>query len=169
MKILSKQLALICISLIGFFSLCLPSCESITQQAQSRTLANQSLEGDWHYDSSRTTIYDAQARLLSTFKDPIPLGAFLTVGPTQWRYTGSLREEHAYTRHHDTLVITRLGDQHLVDSHHISLEGIGKVIGHPDQFIITSLTARQLVMRDSTHTSDGSRVSYLYHSRSWSK
>jgi hypothetical protein len=168
MKILSKQLALVRISLVGFSSLCLPSCESTNQQPQSRTLVNQPLEGDWHYDSSRTAIYDAQARLISTFKNPIPLGAFLTVGPTQWRYTGSLREEHAYTRHRDTLVITRLGDQHLVDSHYISPEGIGKAIGHPDQFIITSLTARQLVMRDSTRTSDGSRVSYLYHSRSWS-
>jgi hypothetical protein len=165
MKILSKQCTWAYASLVSFSLLCLPSCESVNQRPQSSTLANQPLEGRWHYDSSRTAIYDTQARLVSNFKGPIRPGALLTVGPAQWRYTGSLREEHTYTRHSDTLIIARLGDQHMVDSHYISPDGVGKVIGNPDQFIITRLTAQQLVVRDSTHTSDGIRVSYLYHSR----
>jgi hypothetical protein len=123
------------------------------------------LEGRWHYDSSRTTIYDAQSRLSSTFKDSIRPGVFLTIGAAQWRYTGSLREEHTYTRQGDTLSVCRVGDQHLVDLHYISPDGIGKVIGRPHQLVITSLTAHQLVIRDSTYAADGISVSHLYYSR----
>jgi hypothetical protein len=154
--------ALVIVSLLPLSWLVFTSCESPAQQNGPLPTG---LEGRWHYDSSRTTLYDAQSRLSSTFKDAIRPGALLTIGSGQWRYTGSLREEHAYTRQGDTLSVCRVGDQHLVDLHYISPDGIGKVIGHPHQIVITNLTAHQLVVRDSTRASDGIRVSHLYHSR----
>jgi hypothetical protein len=84
------------------------------------------LEGRWHYDSSRTTLYDAQSQLSSTFKDSIRPGTLLTIGPVQWRYTGILREDHAYTRQGDTLSVCRVGTNSWLISVTLAQTGFAK-------------------------------------------
>jgi len=125
-----------------------------------------SLVGNWTCDSTSLCDYSPRHEVLSRWSGPFPAPLLLTVGPTQWHYSGYSREEHAYTRRGDTLFINRLGDTHLVDLHYIRPEQVGKVIGHPDTLFIELLTAQQLILRDSTHAPDGfSRVGVTYHSR----
>jgi hypothetical protein len=98
--------------------------------------------------------------------DPVQ-GAYLLVGPTSWRYTGSVREINDYSLLGDTLVLHRLVDSSLVHGQHARPDQLGQEIGPPDTMVIATLTAHRLVVQDSVIDPDGTliRVWRFYYSR----
>ena len=91
----------------------------------------------------------------------------LTIGASQWRYSGSIREEHSYTRRGGTLIVRRLVDSAVIRAQYAKWEDMGKLTPYADTLLITTLTPRRLVTKDSTQEPDGSiyRVWHGYYSR----
>ncbi|QIL78360.1 hypothetical protein [Hymenobacter sp. HDW8] len=151
---------------ISLGAILLSYCEPVDHPITLGAAQSLPLAGRWRYDSSRTTLADAAQRVENTFLDPIPPKAVLLIDSAQWRYAGSMREEHVYTRHGDTLLVSRVGDRHLVDQHYIHPDKVGKVIFGPDTLLITTLTPHRLIVEQRSRYSDGStRTNWLYHSR----
>ncbi|WP_125916484.1 hypothetical protein [Hymenobacter coccineus] len=153
-------------SLVIFFLL-LASCEHSTHPTEVVEPLSTTLIGRWRYDSTGAAFYNSRREFSNKFMAPLPANALLTIGPTRWNYSGSLHEEHSYTRQGNNLLVYRIGDSHLADLKYIHQEEIGKVIGNPSELTITTLSAHQLVVRDSTMDSDRSliRVWRSYYSR----
>ena len=134
--------------------------------AGAQSLALDSLVGRWQYDSAGACIYNAQGQLLNCFMDALPPGAVLTVGAERWTYSGSVREEHSYSRAGRTLQIRRLVDSAVVRMQYASQQDLGHVFGRPQTTVIAQLTPQRLVMVDSTTDADGSITAWrYYHSR----
>jgi hypothetical protein len=141
------------------------SCEPVSTSSQPIKPLSTALEGHWRYDSGWFAIYNWRHQLLN--KSINSTGPSLTIGATSWQPLDVTPAQYTYTRTADTLLISRLGDQHLVDMHYIRPEEIGKVIYGPTKSQLLLLTAHQLVIQDSTVDPDGSliRVGRSYYSR----
>lgn len=98
--------------------------------------------------------------------DPLPAGTYLTIQAGQWTYSGSVRENHVYRQHGNTLIVQRLVDSAVVRVKQAQWQDYGTIMGHPQALDLTVLTADQLVVRDSTMDPDGSliRVRRYYYS-----
>jgi hypothetical protein len=124
------------------------------------------LVGRWHYDSVRSWSYNRQGQREGPSTQIMRPGAVLTIGPTSWLYTGSVREVHDYQRHGNQLVVRRLVDSAIVRVHLAGWQDLGRVTGPLNTLFITTLTAKQLVVRDSAKAFDGFiGVSRYYYSR----
>jgi hypothetical protein len=145
----------------------LVGCEPHEPAANGPASLSTDLMGLWQYDSAGAAFYDSQGRYLNRFMDPLTPGAWLTIGPQRWTYSGSVREEHTYSRSGNTLWVRRMVDTALVRGGHARPEDLGHAIGFPNILLITVLTHRRLVLCDSTTDSDGSltRVWRYYYSR----
>ncbi|SHJ52817.1 hypothetical protein SAMN02745146_3358 [Hymenobacter daecheongensis DSM 21074] len=145
----------------------LVGCEPHEPTANSPASVSTDLVGRWHYDSAGAAFYDSQGRYLSRFMNPLPPGAWLTIGSQRWTYSGSVREEHTYSRSGNTLWVRRVVDTALVRGGHARPEDLGNADGVPNTKLITILTRHRLVLCDSTTDPDGSltRVWRFYFSR----
>jgi hypothetical protein len=143
------------------------SCESVSHPAQVPVPLSAVVEGHWRCDSGWFAIYNSRQKLLNKSIDSTGSAPSLTIDAVSWHYLDRIPSEYTYTRSGDTLLVSRRGDQHLVDLHYIRPEEIGKVIGKPTRLQILSLTLHQLTVQDSTIDPDGSliRVGRIYYSR----
>jgi hypothetical protein len=124
------------------------------------------IAGRWRYDSVRSWSYNRQGQREGPSTQIMRPGAVLTIGPASWRYTGSIREDHAYQGYGSRLVVRRLVDSAVVRAHQAGWQDLGQVFGHPTTFFITTLTAKQFVVCDSAKAFDGFiEVSRYYYSR----
>jgi len=154
------------IAFSSLWGLLLTACEPVEHPTTLLPSRARPILGHWRYDSARTVLYSADQVVEGAFVNAMPAKALLLITPTQWRYAGSLQEEHVYTRQGDTLIVCRVGDTHLVDQHYISPAGVGKIIGNPDTLLITSLTPHRFIVEQRMKEPGGStRICYLYHSR----
>jgi hypothetical protein len=141
---------------------CTPADRSADQQGPLTA----TIVGRWHYDSVRSWSYYRQGQREDPFTQIMRPGAVLTIGPTSWRYTGSVREDHAYQSRGSRLIVRRLVDSAVVRAHQAGWQDFGQAVGHPTTFFITTLTANRFVICDSEKVSDGFiQVSRYYHSR----
>jgi hypothetical protein len=141
-------------------------CNPADQSADLQGPLSATIVGRWHYDSVRSWSYNRQGQREGPSTQLMRPGAVLTIGPTSWRYTGSVREDHTYQAHDSRLVVRRLVDSAVVRAHQAGWQDLGRVFGHPTIFFITTLTAKQFVVCDSAKAFDGFiHVSRYYHSR----
>jgi hypothetical protein len=147
------------------FGLLGAGCEPVSTATQAVSPLSEALEGQWRYKAGYNAFYNWRHQLLNKSTDST--GSNLLIGATNWQPLDGFPAQHTYTRSGDTLLISRRGDQHLVDLHYIRPEEIGKIIGWPTKLRILSLTAHQLVVQDSTIDPDGSliRVGRSYYAR----
>jgi hypothetical protein len=142
-------------------------CEPHEHVANGSVPESTGLVGRWHYDSAGAAFYDRRGHFSHRFMDPPSSDAWLTIGRERWTYSGSVREEHVYSRRGNTVWVRRLVDSALVRGGHARLEDLGQVIGFTDTLLLSSLTPHRLVVCDSTTDPDGSltRVWSYYYSR----
>jgi hypothetical protein len=136
-------------------------CSPVDRSANLLGPPKATIAGRWRYDSVRSWSYNRQGQRQGPSTHIMRPGAVLTIGPASWRYTGSVREDHAYQGHGRRLV-----DSAVVRAHQAGWQNLGQVIGHPTTFFITTLTANQFVICDSAKAFDGFiQVSRYYHAR----
>ena len=163
---LMKNYLLLCWA--GFAPLVFSACEPIKETAE-QIASPQPVElmGRWHYDSVGFAYYTDNVRFDSS-TEPISSGAILTIGERSWIYSGSLHEIHSYIRQENTVDVRRIGDPSLVQRGYISAEGVGQVLGGPNELDIVGLTSTRLVLSDSAQNATASgnfTVCKYYHSR----
>jgi hypothetical protein len=153
------------IRLLVLFCLLGVGCEPVSTATQAVTPLSEALEGQWHFSAGYYALYNWRHQVLTKSTDSI--GSDLLIGATSWQILDGFPAQHTYARSGDTLLVSRRGDQHLVDLHYIRPEEIGKKIGWPTKLCILSLTAHQLVVQDSIIDPDGSliRVGRAYYAR----
>ncbi|RFP64299.1 hypothetical protein D0N36_14665 [Hymenobacter lapidiphilus] len=145
----------------------LAGCQPHEPEARALAPLSTDLMGRWRYDSAGAAFYDRRGHFSHRFMDPLPPGAWLTIGPKQWTYSGSVREAHAYIRQGNTVRVRRVVDTALVRAGHARREEVGAFIGLADTLLLTTLTRHRLVLRDSATDPDGAltRVWRYYYSR----
>jgi hypothetical protein len=141
-------------------------CTPVDRSADLPGPLTATIVGRWRYDSVRSWSYYRQGEREGPTTQIMRPGAVLTIGPTSWRYTGSVREDHAYQSRGSRLIVRRLVDSAVVRAHQAGWQDLGQVFGYPHPFFITTLTANRFVICDSANAFDGfMQVSRYYYSR----
>ena len=112
----------------GPLMLGLGACDYTEAPRQTALPKPTGLEGRWRYDSTGVDAYEEDWQHIGGSTEAMRPGAVLTIGTTEWVYSGSLHETHSYTRTKNTLLVRRIGDEWLVKHGYILAEGVGHVL-----------------------------------------